>query len=233
MVQEGVQEEAAQVEEVGEYVMIRNGAMRTPSQRLIFEVRILSLDGEMLGKVLHARRVKAAHCLTSVQFSPAGDHLLLAYGKKHSNLLRSLVPENGTLTPLHTIMEVVSLADMSLLRVLPSTDDEINAACFHPSPGGGIAYGTKEGRLRLLGALREDEEVVVAEEEKGGEGVEEGASGGSRASGGGSLGVGSEYDEAARTAMMYNTAIERFQRLLRGIPPQLLDAAEVLTPDQV
>jgi activator-of-BECN1-regulated-autophagy protein 1 len=39
---------------------------------------------------------------------------------------------------------------MELVRVLPSGEDEINAACFHPRPGGGIAYGTKEGKLRLV-----------------------------------------------------------------------------------
>ena len=39
---------------------------------------------------------------------------------------------------------------MEVVRVLPSADDEINAACFHPRPGGGIAYGTKEGKLRLI-----------------------------------------------------------------------------------
>jgi len=39
---------------------------------------------------------------------------------------------------------------MELVRVLPSGDDEINAACFHPRAGGGIAYGTKEGRLRII-----------------------------------------------------------------------------------
>ena len=51
-------------------------------------------------------RIRAAHCLTSVQFSPTCDHLLLAYGKKHISLLRSLVAERGVVVPLHTILEV-------------------------------------------------------------------------------------------------------------------------------
>lgn len=51
-------------------------------------------------------RIRAAHCLTSVQFSPACDHLLLAYGKKHISLLRSLVAERGVVVPMHTILEV-------------------------------------------------------------------------------------------------------------------------------
>jgi hypothetical protein len=39
---------------------------------------------------------------------------------------------------------------MSLVRVLPSAEDEVNVAAFHPREGGGIVYGTKEGRLRIL-----------------------------------------------------------------------------------
>lgn len=131
-----------------------------PPQRVVYEVRVACLEGVggVGGRIARARRVRAAHCLTSVQFSPTGDHLLLAYGKKHSSLLRSLVVDGGSLAPLHTILEVVRLADMGLVRVLPSVEDEINAACFHPLPGVGLAYGTKEGRLRLVGADRGGEE---------------------------------------------------------------------------
>ncbi|CAI9762994.1 unnamed protein product [Fraxinus pennsylvanica] len=32
----------------------------------------------------------------------------------------------------------------------PSAEDEVNVACFHPSAGGGLVYGTKEGKLRIL-----------------------------------------------------------------------------------
>jgi activator-of-BECN1-regulated-autophagy protein 1 len=39
---------------------------------------------------------------------------------------------------------------MELVRVLPSSEDEVNVACFHPSPGGGLVYGTKEGKLRIF-----------------------------------------------------------------------------------
>ncbi|KAK2431767.1 syntaxin [Trifolium repens] len=35
-------------------------------------------------------------------------------------------------------------------RVLPSAEDEVNVAYFHPFPGGGLVYGTKEGKLRIL-----------------------------------------------------------------------------------
>ncbi len=42
------------------------------------------------------------------------------------------------------------MSDLALIRVLPSLKDEVNAAVWHPRPGHGIVYGTKEGRVRIL-----------------------------------------------------------------------------------
>ncbi|DBA94057.1 TPA: hypothetical protein ACH3X1_001705 [Trebouxia sp. C0004] len=118
---------------------------------IIYEVRVYSLEAASLGQVLHAKQIRAAHCLTSVQFSPTSEHLLLAYGRRHISLLRSLVPDGtSSIIPVHTILEVYRVSDMSLVRVLPSAEDEVNAAAFHPHAGGGLAYGTKEGKLRIL-----------------------------------------------------------------------------------
>ena len=54
--------------------------------------------------------------------------------RRHISLLRSLVADNGgaSVVPVHTILEVYKVADMSLVRVLPSAEDEVNAAAFHP-----------------------------------------------------------------------------------------------------
>jgi activating molecule in BECN1-regulated autophagy protein 1 len=139
-------------------------ALATPSlrsERVVFEVRVLCVDGPKFGDAVKAVRIRAAHCLTSVQFSPSGDHILLAYGKKHSSLLRSLVAEGRALVPLHTILEVLRVETMHVVGVLPSAEDEINAACFHPIPGGGMAYGTKEGRLRLVTSDRSSERDIA------------------------------------------------------------------------
>lgn len=125
------------------------GSLPIPD-RVVFEVRIISMDGPDFGSTLCAKRIRAAHCLTSVQFSPTSNHLLLAYGKKHSSLLRSLVAQQNALIPLHTILEIVNVSEMKVIRALPSAEDEINAACFHPHVGGGLAYGTKEGKLRYI-----------------------------------------------------------------------------------
>ena len=123
-----------------------------PVTSLFYELRVYSMQEHNFGEILHARPVRAAHCLTSIQFSPTSSHLLLAYGRRHMTLLQSIVADSdtGSLIPIHTVLEVYRVSDMQLVRVLPSAEDEVNVACFHPWPGGGIAYGTKEGKVRIL-----------------------------------------------------------------------------------
>ena len=38
---------------------------------------------------------------------------------------------------------------MELVTVLPSAEDEVNVACFHPSVGSGLVYGTKVNPLSM------------------------------------------------------------------------------------
>lgn len=126
------------------------------AQQVIYELRIYSLEEATFGQVLASRAIRAAHCLTSIQFSPASDHILLAYGRRHSSLLRSLIINGTTTIPIFTILEIYRVSDMELVKVLPSAEDEVNVACFHPIVGGGLAYGTKEGRLRIFRPERSD-----------------------------------------------------------------------------
>ena len=42
------------------------------------------------------------------------------------------------------------VSDMELVSVLPSAEDEVNVASFHPLAGGGLVYGTKVGPWPLL-----------------------------------------------------------------------------------
>ncbi|KAF0932433.1 hypothetical protein E2562_010345 [Oryza meyeriana var. granulata] len=121
-----------------------------PSHRVIYELRVYSLEEATFGQVLTSKAIRAAHCLTSIQFSPTSEHILLAYGRRHNSMLRSIVMDGETGIPVYTILEVYRVSDMELVRVLPSAEDEVNVACFHPSPGGGLVYGTKEGKLRIL-----------------------------------------------------------------------------------
>lgn len=44
-------------------------------------------------------------------------------------------------------MQVYRVSDMELVRVLPSAEDEVNVACFHPLVGGGLVYGTKVSNI--------------------------------------------------------------------------------------
>ncbi|KAL2923075.1 Activating molecule in BECN1-regulated autophagy protein 1 [Bienertia sinuspersici] len=120
------------------------------SQPVMYELRIYSLEEATFGLVLASRAIRAAHCLTSIQFSPTSEHLLLAYGRRHNSLLKSIVFDGETTVPIYTILEVYRVSDMELVRVLPSAEDEVNVACFHPSVGSGLVYGTKEGKLRIL-----------------------------------------------------------------------------------
>ncbi|XP_057772164.1 uncharacterized protein LOC130991784 isoform X3 [Salvia miltiorrhiza] len=132
------------------------GASTSPTRhpisahQVMYELRIYSLEEATFGSVLASRAIRAAHCLTSIQFSPTSDHLLLAYGRRHSSLLKSVVIDGDTTIPIYTILEIYRVSDMELVRVLPSAEDEVNVACFHPSVGGGFVYGTKEGKLRIL-----------------------------------------------------------------------------------
>ncbi|KAK9099751.1 hypothetical protein Scep_023181 [Stephania cephalantha] len=120
------------------------------AHQVMYELRIYSLEEATFGLVLASRAIRAAHCLTSIQFSPTSEHILLAYGRRHNSLLRSIVVDGETTLPIYTILEVYRVSDMELVRVLPSAEDEVNVACFHPLVGGGLVYGTKEGKLRIL-----------------------------------------------------------------------------------
>ncbi|XP_055813791.1 uncharacterized protein LOC129883209 isoform X2 [Solanum dulcamara] len=140
----------------GFHGQFRHDAATSPTRhpiaahRVMYELRIYSLEEATFGSVLVSRAIRAAHCLTSIQFSPTSEHLLLAYGRRHGSLLKSIVIDGDTTLPVYTILEVYRVSDMELVRVLPSAEDEVNVACFHPLVGGGLVYGTKEGKLRIL-----------------------------------------------------------------------------------
>ncbi|KAL6571364.1 hypothetical protein OROHE_003007 [Orobanche hederae] len=132
------------------------GASTSPTRhpfsahQLMYELRIYSLEEATFGSILASRAIRAAHCLTSIQFSPTSEHLLLAYGRRHSSLLKSVVIDGDSTVPIYTILEIYRVSDMELVRILPSAEDEVNVACFHPLVGGGLVYGTKEGKLRIF-----------------------------------------------------------------------------------
>jgi len=131
---------------------------------LIYELRIYSVEADTFGEVVQSQIIRAAHCLTCIQFSPTSEHLLLSYGRRHVSLYCPFQLFRG----VYTIVEVYRVRDMQLVRHLPSQEDEVNVACFHPSPGGGLLYGTKAGKLRLV-----RHEQMVVRPKPGTEGSEE------------------------------------------------------------
>ncbi|ONK70843.1 uncharacterized protein A4U43_C04F2100 [Asparagus officinalis] len=106
------------------------GAATSPTQhplsahQVIYELRIYSLEEATFGSILASRAIRAAHCLTSIQFAPTSEHLLLAYGRRHGSLRWRNAINEETATGTYTIMEIYRVSDMELVRVLPSADDE-------------------------------------------------------------------------------------------------------------
>ena len=49
--------------------------------QVVYELRIYSVAAGSFGEVVRSRQVKAPHCITSIQFSPTSEHLLVAYGR--------------------------------------------------------------------------------------------------------------------------------------------------------
>lgn len=44
--------------------------------------------------------------LFDMQFSPTSEHILLAYGRRHGSLLKSIVIDGETTLPIYTVLEV-------------------------------------------------------------------------------------------------------------------------------
>ncbi|KAL0748499.1 hypothetical protein Bca101_030501 [Brassica carinata] len=92
----------------------------------------------------------AHQVIYELRFSPTSEHIMLAYGRHHAYLSNSIVTDGEATSHFFRVLEIYRVSDMELVRVLPSSEDEVNVACFHPSPGCGLVYGTKEGSLRIF-----------------------------------------------------------------------------------
>ncbi|XP_051127767.1 uncharacterized protein LOC127249141 isoform X3 [Andrographis paniculata] len=117
---------------------------------ITYELKIYSLDEATFGLVLNTRPIKAAAYLISIQFSPTSEHLLLVYGQQHRTLLKSALSNGGKSVLIYTNLEIYRVCDMELIKILANAEEVVNSACFHPSVGGGFAYGTNNGKLRIL-----------------------------------------------------------------------------------
>lgn len=98
-----------------------------------------------LGQLLEACPLDGAKAsaVTCVKFSPSTDFCLIGYG------VREPVAESGgqyhPVTALYRVR-----GGMTHVSTMLSGDDDVNIARFHPDPGYGFVYGTKQGRVRVL-----------------------------------------------------------------------------------
>ena len=83
--------------------------------------------------------------VTSAKLSPTGRYALIGYGVRH----RGVVEDHP-----HSLVacEVIDIMDRNIktVSIMADTEDEVNIAQFHPTPGSGILYGTKRGKVRVF-----------------------------------------------------------------------------------
>ena len=113
-----------------------------------------------LGQVLEACPLDGtkASAVTCVKFSPSCDYLLIGYGvrdpvsqQNHPNG-STADGSNNTHPPYHPVTALYRCrGKMEHVSTMLSSDDDVNIARFHPLSGSGFVYGTKQGRVRVLG----------------------------------------------------------------------------------
>ncbi|OAO94887.1 hypothetical protein AXX17_AT5G42020 [Arabidopsis thaliana] len=119
------------------------------AHQVIYELRVYSLQKESFGSVLVSRAIRAAHCLTSIQFSPTSEHILLAYGRRHGSLLRSIVSDGETTSHFFTVLEVKPYAtSTSMFRTWRYNTELV---CVGRSDIQSFRYGACESTAKFRG----------------------------------------------------------------------------------
>lgn len=97
-----------------------------------------------LGQLLEAAPLEGskATAVTCVKFSPSADFCLLGFGVREP----AEGDEHHPVTALYRVR-----GGMTHISTMLSGDDDVNIARFHPDSGYGFVYGTKQGRVRVLG----------------------------------------------------------------------------------
>jgi len=86
--------------------------------------------------------------VTSLKVSPTGHHLLLGCGVRDQ--LRQQSPDQPGQANRYPVTFVYDVPFFSLVGERYEEEDDVNIAKFHPSPGEGYIYGTKQGRIRIM-----------------------------------------------------------------------------------
>lgn len=106
----------------------------------------LRRDRPRLGQLLEACPLDGtkATAVTCVKFSPSTNFCLIGYGVREP-----VLEHNGNhFHPVTALYQVTG--GMTHVSTMLSGEDDVNIARFHPDPGYGFVYGTKQGRVRVL-----------------------------------------------------------------------------------
>lgn len=111
-----------------------------------------------LGQLLSACPLDSgkASAVTCVKFSPCTDYCLIGYGVREphvedTNGEGNDSPSHPPYHPVTAMYKVNKGGKMRHISTMLSGDDDVNIARFHPDSGYGFVYGTKQGRIRILG----------------------------------------------------------------------------------
>ena len=111
-----------------------------------------------LGQLLSACPLDGAKAsaVTCVKFSPCIDFCLIGYGVREPHVEESNgesndPPAHPPYHPVTAMYKVNKGGKMRHVSTMLSGDDDVNISRFHPDSGYGFVYGTKQGRIRILG----------------------------------------------------------------------------------
>ena len=95
-----------------------------------------------------------ASAVTCVKFSPQTDFCLIGYGVRELHVEDGNGNDPPAQQPYHPVTAMYKVnkgGSMRHVSTMLSGDDDVNIARFHPDSGYGFVYGTKQGRIRILG----------------------------------------------------------------------------------
>ncbi len=111
-----------------------------------------------LGQLLSACPLDSgkASAVTCVKFSPCTDFCLIGYGVREPHVEETNGEGNDSAShppyhPVTALYKVNKGGKMRHVSTMLSGDDDVNISRFHPDSGYGFVYGTKQGRIRILG----------------------------------------------------------------------------------
>jgi len=142
------------------------GMAFSPSNPTRCRLVVVSLQRRSLGEIVRSVSLEgiASAGLTSVKFSPTDEHIVCGYGVAGRPYLPAGTSSSSAVKLCLAVYSnsPQNGADLKLEAVKTSTSDDVNVAIFHPTPGFGVLYGTRQGPLRFWEPIRgESEDRVV------------------------------------------------------------------------